>query len=120
MCQLVGVTGLMLASKYEEIYPPEIRDYVYICDNAYTRDQILKMEQTMLDKLNYTLSLPTCWSWMKRFAKAAHKENDLEFFHLLSYMIELSYFQMKMLSYRPSMLVAASVCFAKKVCFEIP
>ena len=43
--QLVGVTGLMLASKYEEIYPPEIRDYVYICDNAYTREQILKMEQ---------------------------------------------------------------------------
>uniref|UniRef100_A0A7S0HEJ3 Cyclin N-terminal domain-containing protein n=1 Tax=Hanusia phi TaxID=3032 RepID=A0A7S0HEJ3_9CRYP len=118
--QLVGMTGLMLASKYEEIYPPEIRDYIYICDNAYTRDQILKMEQTMLNKLNYTLSLPTCWSWMKRFAKVAHKENDLEFFHLLSYMIELSYFQMKMLAYRPSMLVAASVCFAKKMLKEDP
>jgi len=46
--QLVGVTGLMLASKYEEIYPPEVRDYVYICDNAYTRDEILKMEQVRL------------------------------------------------------------------------
>ena len=45
--QLVGVTGLMLASKYEEIYPPEVRDYVYICDNAYTRDEILKMEQVL-------------------------------------------------------------------------
>jgi hypothetical protein len=45
--QLVGVTGLMLASKYEEIYPPEVRDYVYICDNAYTRDDILKMEQVL-------------------------------------------------------------------------
>ena len=43
--QLVGVTGLMLASKYEEIYPPEVRDYVYICDNAYTREEILQMEQ---------------------------------------------------------------------------
>ena len=38
--QLVGVTGMMLASKYEEIYPPEVRDFVYICDNAYTRDQV--------------------------------------------------------------------------------
>ncbi len=30
---------MMLASKYEEIYPPEVRDFVYICDNAYTREQ---------------------------------------------------------------------------------
>ena len=45
--QLVGVTGLMLASKYEEIYPPEVRDYVYICDNAYNRQDILDMEQVL-------------------------------------------------------------------------
>ena len=35
--QLVGVVSLMIAAKYEEIYPPEVRDYMYICDNAYTR-----------------------------------------------------------------------------------
>lgn len=48
--QLVGVTGLMLASKYEEIYPPEVRDYVYICDNAYNRQEILDMEQVCSHK----------------------------------------------------------------------
>jgi hypothetical protein len=52
---------MMLASKYEEIYPPEMRDFVYICDNAYTRAQILEMEQLMLEKLNFELSLPTPW-----------------------------------------------------------
>ena len=36
--QLVGVTSLLIASKYEEIYPPELRDLVYICDRAYTRN----------------------------------------------------------------------------------
>ena len=35
--QLVGVTALLIACKYEEIYPPEVRDCVYITDNAYTR-----------------------------------------------------------------------------------
>jgi G2/mitotic-specific cyclin-B, other len=29
--QLIGVTALLIASKYEEIYPPELRDLVYIC-----------------------------------------------------------------------------------------
>ena len=56
--QLVGVTGLMLASKYEEIYPPEVRDYVYICDNAYTRQDILDMEQVSCDPIHWFLAAP--------------------------------------------------------------
>ena len=36
--QLVGVTAMLLASKYEEIYAPEVRDFVYITDRAYTRE----------------------------------------------------------------------------------
>jgi hypothetical protein len=54
--QLVGVTAMMIASKYEEIYPPEMRDFVYICDNAYTKQQILDMEQLMLEKLKVPCS----------------------------------------------------------------
>ena len=38
--QLVGVTSLLIASKYEEIYPPELRDLVYICDRAYTKNEV--------------------------------------------------------------------------------
>jgi len=36
--QLVGVTAMLIASKYEEIYPPIVKDFVYITDNAYTKD----------------------------------------------------------------------------------
>lgn len=39
--QLVGVTSMLIASKYEEIYAPEVRDFVYITDNAYTKEEIL-------------------------------------------------------------------------------
>ena len=39
--QLVGVTAMLIASKYEEIRPPEIRDFVYITDKTYKRDQII-------------------------------------------------------------------------------
>ena len=40
--QLVGVTALLIASKYEEIYPPELRDLVYICDRAYSKNEVRK------------------------------------------------------------------------------
>lgn len=32
--QLVGVTAMLIASKFEEIYAPEVRDFVYITDNV--------------------------------------------------------------------------------------
>ena len=46
--QLVGVTAMLIACKYEEIYPPIVKDFVYITDNAYTKDEILAMERKML------------------------------------------------------------------------
>jgi hypothetical protein len=38
--QLVGVTAMLIASKYEEIYAPGITDFVYITDNAYSKEEI--------------------------------------------------------------------------------
>ena len=42
--QLVGVAALLIACKYEEIYPPPLKEFVAICDKAYTREQILEEE----------------------------------------------------------------------------
>lgn len=39
--QLVGVTSMLIASKYEEIYPPEIKDFVFVTDQAYNREDLL-------------------------------------------------------------------------------
>ena len=35
---------MLIATKYEEIYPPLLKDYVYICCDMYTAKQILDME----------------------------------------------------------------------------
>lgn len=34
----------MIATKYEEIYPPTVKDFIFVTKNAYTRAQILDME----------------------------------------------------------------------------
>ena len=49
--QLVAVSAMLIASKYEEIYAPEVRDFVFITDNAYTREEILQMEMSILTTL---------------------------------------------------------------------
>lgn len=42
--QLVGVTALYIAAKYEEIYPPDLTEFSNATDKTYTNKEILKME----------------------------------------------------------------------------
>ena len=69
--QLVGVASLLLASKYEEIYPPELSDLVYITDKAYNKKEILEMENDIVCTLQWDMTVPTVHSFLCRFLKAA-------------------------------------------------
>ena len=109
--QLVGVTAMFIASKYEEIYAPECRDFVYISDKAYTRDEILRMEGQMLAKLNFQLTTPNAFVFVKRFAKVAgiattpRSTTEL----LANYLVELTLQEDRMRVYLPSLLCAAAI-----------
>lgn len=69
---------MLIASKYEEIWAPEVRDFVYISDRAYTRDQILAMEKLMLNTLRFNLTVPTPFNFLARFLKAAGVHTQAE------------------------------------------
>ncbi|MFH4978446.1 hypothetical protein AB6A40_005155 [Gnathostoma spinigerum] len=56
--QLVGVTCMFIAAKYEEMYPPELHDFVYITDNSFTKNAILKMEIKILSAIGLDLGRP--------------------------------------------------------------
>jgi hypothetical protein len=65
--QLVGISALMLVAKYEEIYPPNIKEYVTVCDNAYTREQLLEQESQILLALEFNLVRPTSLEFLELF-----------------------------------------------------
>lgn len=46
--QLVGVTAMFVAAKYEEIMAPSVEEFVYMTENGYTREEILKGEKILL------------------------------------------------------------------------
>jgi hypothetical protein len=48
---------MLIACKYEEIYPPIVKDFVYITDSAYTKEEILTMERKMLSILDFEISI---------------------------------------------------------------
>ena len=65
----MGVTALLIASKYEEIYPPELKDFVYITDRAYTKQDVLQMEFHILNALSFDFTFPTSLRFLERYMK---------------------------------------------------
>lgn len=115
--QLVGVTAMFCASKYEEIYAPEVRDFVYISDKAYSREEILKMEGTLLGVLNFNVTAPSPYAFLKRFVKVAGflRPEESREERLCSYLVELTLQEYRMLKYLPSVIAASAVCLAQKM-----
>nr|XP_018626808.1 G2/mitotic-specific cyclin-2-like isoform X4 [Nicotiana tomentosiformis] len=109
--QLVGVTAMLLACKYEEVSVPVVEDLILISDKAYTRKEVLEMEKLMINTLQFNLSVPTTYVFMMRFLKAAQSDKKVE---LLSFfMTELCLVEYEMLRFPPSMLAAAAIFTAQ-------
>eukprot|EP00955_Chlamydomonas_euryale_P093948 364818-Chlamydomonas_euryale.AAC.7 len=108
--QLVGVTCLWVASKYEEIYPPTLTDYCYITDNTYVKEQLISMEETLLNTLNYQLTVPTSKTFLRRLLQVCNPDEYLHF--LSNYLTELSLLDYNMLKFVPSVIAAAGVFLA--------
>lgn len=62
--QLVGVASLFIACKYEEIYPPALKDFVYITDNAYVKADVLEMEGHILQALDFSITNPSSYDFL--------------------------------------------------------
>ena len=69
--QLVAVAAMFIASKYEEVITPSLTDYVYIADEAYNKKEILKMEEQILVALQFDITVPSAYMFLKRFCKVA-------------------------------------------------
>jgi hypothetical protein len=109
--QLVGVAALLAAAKYEEIYPPQLKELVYITDKAYNKQEILEMESDILNTLEFKFTVPTVHSFLCRYLKAAHADRSMV--QLSCYLTERSLQEYTMLRFLPSQIAAAAVLVAR-------
>ena len=105
--QLVGVSAMFLASKVEEIFAPEVSDFVYITDNAYTGEEIRHMELKILNALNFDLCRPISLNFLRRFSKAG--DVDLLQHSVAKYILEQGLLDYSLASLQPSLMAASAL-----------
>jgi len=111
--QLVGVTAMFLASKYEEMYPPEIADFSFVTDKAYTTAQIRDMEMKILRVLNFGFGRPIPLQFLRRASKIG--EVTAEHHTLAKYFMELTMVDYEMVHFPPSQVASAACALTLKV-----
>jgi cyclin A len=110
LLQLVGIASMLIASKVEEIVPPTIADFVYITDNTYTRDEVIRMELAILNELRYDLTVVTVRDFLGIYLKLAQADRYACMF--ADYLTELTLQEYAFLRWSPSVIAAAAVVFA--------
>jgi len=114
--QLVGVSCMWIASKYEEMYAPEINDFVYITDNAYTSLDIRSMELDILRALDFNLGKPLPLHFLRRNSKAAGV--DAKQHNFAKFFMEMTLQEYSFVHVSPSQLAAAALCLSCRVVNE--
>ena len=62
--QLVGITAMYLASKFEDVKPLRLSELVFITDNTYTEQEVLITEKQMLETLDFDLVVPSAYRFL--------------------------------------------------------
>ena len=112
---ILGVTALLISTKYEEIYPPELKDLLTVSENKFTKKEVLEMERQILITLEFDLTSPSAYRFLERFRKLSSLvASEDKVFFFAQYLQEIALLDASLLKYNPSELAAASLILAGK------
>lgn len=111
--QLVGITAMFIAAKYEEVLSPHVDNFKRIADDGFTDAEILSAERFMLSTLNYDLSYPNPMNFLRRISKADNY--DIQSRTIGKYLTEISLLDHRFMAYRPSHVAAAAMYLARLI-----
>lgn len=92
--QLVGATACLIACKVDERIPPLVDDFLYVCDDAYNRDQLMKMERKMLKVVGFDLGYSLSYRYVRRYGRVCRV--TMPVLTLARYILEMSLMEYKL------------------------
>ncbi|KAL7628235.1 G2/mitotic-specific cyclin [Parahypoxylon ruwenzoriense] len=111
--QLVGITAMFIAAKYEEVLSPHVSNYRHVADDGFSEAEILSAERFILDTLHYDLSYPNPMNFLRRISKA--DDYDIQSRTIGKFLMEISIVDHRFMAYRPSHVAAAAMYLARLI-----
>ncbi|CEG50050.1 cyclin-like protein [Plasmopara halstedii] len=109
--QLLGCACMMIAAKFEEVFGPNVEEFVYISDQTYTAVEMLNMEVQVLNALQYRVASTTCYGFIHRYTEAGCTTDKQR--SLVLYLCDFALLFLHMVRFKPSILVASAVYLAR-------
>ena len=111
--QLVGITAMFIASKYEEVLSPHVANFRHVADDGFSESEILSAERFVLGALNYDLGYPNPMNFLRRISKADNY--DIQTRTLGKYLMEISLLDHRFMVFRPSHIAAGAMYLARLI-----
>lgn len=117
--QLAVVCSLFVAAKFEEIEPPNVKDFVNMTNEVCNKQDILAMEATLLTSLEFSLCRPTAVHFLERGSRSPQRLFSRKMLQkhgfLTQYLLELALVDSQMLRFPPSLQVAAATMVSSRL-----
>jgi hypothetical protein len=117
----IAVTCLFIASKYEEIYAPYLKEFLQLFKLKYSKREIFLAEDEILSSLNFEILNVYPITFLKKFClydikDLNHKEkSDMELcFNGAQFFLEICLIEPKFCELKPSLQAAISLYLARK------
>ncbi|CAB1345574.1 unnamed protein product, partial [Coregonus sp. 'balchen'] len=111
LCNTLSLTHNPLSlSLRQERCPPCVDDFLYVCDDAYKREELIAMETNILQALGFDINIPVPYRFLRRYAKCVSASMDT--LTLARYVCELSLQEMDLVPERGSLLASACLLLA--------
>ncbi|KAI0136333.1 cyclin-like protein [Xylariales sp. AK1849] len=111
--QLVGITAMFIASKYEEVLSPHVQNFMHVADDGFSEAEILSAERFLLGTLDFNLSYPNPMNFLRRISKADNY--DIQSRTIGKYLMEISLLDHRFMAFRSSHIAAGAMYLSRLI-----
>lgn len=105
---------MLIATKYEEIYPPDLKDLLSVSENKFTKEEVLKLEFDIISTLEFNFFAPSLLRFLQRYRKLSNTASDDQIFYFAQYICEISLLDAFFLKHKSSEIAAAAFVLSAK------
>lgn len=108
--QLYACVGFLLASKFEERWPPTLEELGHYTHDSYEPEEFMVGELQMLKVLDFDINIPISYRYLRRYAKCIGM--DMKALTLARFFLEISLLEYQFVTENQSKMAAAVLWIA--------